>query len=77
VGYNQRKQKRLRISVAFIIVILGFMLIVSLENEKTLGQDGNPQDHPYIQLCVCDPETMTYIRLGGKVNFTDDTAVKE
>jgi uncharacterized pyridoxamine 5'-phosphate oxidase family protein len=33
------------------------------------------QEHPYIQLCVCDPETMTYIRLGGKVNFTDDEAV--
>jgi uncharacterized pyridoxamine 5'-phosphate oxidase family protein len=33
------------------------------------------QENPYIQLCVCDPETMTYIRLGGKVNFTDDEAV--
>jgi uncharacterized pyridoxamine 5'-phosphate oxidase family protein len=33
------------------------------------------QEHPYIQLCVCDPETMTYIRLGGKVNFTDDESV--
>jgi uncharacterized pyridoxamine 5'-phosphate oxidase family protein len=33
------------------------------------------QEHPYIQLCVCDPETMTYIRLGGKVNFTDDETV--
>jgi uncharacterized pyridoxamine 5'-phosphate oxidase family protein len=33
------------------------------------------QEHPYIQLCVCDPETMTYVRLGGKVNFTDDEAV--
>ena len=30
--------------------------------------------HPYIQLCVCDPETMTYVRLGGKVNFTKDPA---
>lgn len=28
--------------------------------------------HPYIQLCVCDQETMTYVRLGGKVNFTND-----
>lgn len=28
--------------------------------------------HPYIQLCICNQETMTYIRLGGKVNFTDD-----
>ena len=28
--------------------------------------------HPYIQLCVCDPETMSYVRLGGKVNFTKD-----
>jgi uncharacterized pyridoxamine 5'-phosphate oxidase family protein len=33
------------------------------------------REHPYIQLCVCDPETMTYIRLGGKVNFTDDDEV--
>jgi uncharacterized pyridoxamine 5'-phosphate oxidase family protein len=33
------------------------------------------QEHPYIQLCVCDPETMSYIRLGGKVNFTDDETV--
>jgi uncharacterized pyridoxamine 5'-phosphate oxidase family protein len=33
------------------------------------------QEHPYIQLCVCDSETMTYIRLGGKVNFTDDKTV--
>ena len=30
------------------------------------------QAHPYIQICVCDQETMTYIRLGGTVNFTDD-----
>jgi uncharacterized pyridoxamine 5'-phosphate oxidase family protein len=30
------------------------------------------QAYPYIQLCVCDQETMTYIRLGGKVNFTRD-----
>lgn len=28
--------------------------------------------HPYIQLCICDQETMTYLRLGGKVNFTKD-----
>ena len=33
------------------------------------------QAHPYIQLCVCDPETMTYVRLGGKVNFTDDAEI--
>ncbi|MBQ3156374.1 MAG: pyridoxamine 5'-phosphate oxidase family protein [Clostridia bacterium] len=31
--------------------------------------------HPYIQLCVCDQETMTYVRLGGKVNFTKDEAI--
>ena len=31
--------------------------------------------HPYIQLCVCDPETMTYVRLSGKVNFTKDPAI--
>ena len=31
--------------------------------------------HPYIQLCVCDQETMTYVRLGGKVNFTTDQAI--
>lgn len=28
--------------------------------------------YPYIQLCVADPETESYIRLGGKVNFTKD-----
>ena len=28
--------------------------------------------HPYIQICVCDPETRTYLRLGGRVNFTKD-----
>jgi uncharacterized pyridoxamine 5'-phosphate oxidase family protein len=33
------------------------------------------QAHPYLQLCVCDQETMTYIRLGGKVNFTTDQAI--
>ncbi len=33
--------------------------------------------HPYVQLCVCDQETMTYVRLGGKVNFTDDEDIIE
>lgn len=33
--------------------------------------------HPYIQLCICDQETMTYLRVGGKVNFTDDASVIE
>ena len=33
------------------------------------------QAYPYIQLCICDPETMTYVRLGGKVNFTKDMAI--
>lgn len=33
------------------------------------------QANPYIQLCVCDQETMTYVRLGGKVNFTDDKEI--
>lgn len=31
--------------------------------------------HPAIQLCICDQETMTYLRLGGKVNFTDDKKI--
>ena len=31
--------------------------------------------HPYLQLCVCDSETMTYLRLGGKVNFTTDQRI--
>lgn len=30
------------------------------------------QTHPYLQICICDQETMTYVRLGGKVNFTKD-----
>lgn len=35
------------------------------------------QSFPYIQLCICDQETMTYVRLGGKVNFTSDPDVIE
>lgn len=31
------------------------------------------QAFPYIQLCVCDQETMTYIRVGGKINFADES----
>mgnify|MGYP002869433627 CR=1 FL=1 len=31
--------------------------------------------HPILQLCVCDQETMTYLRLGGRVNFTEDQAL--
>lgn len=33
------------------------------------------QAHPYIQICICDPETMSYVRLGGKVNSTKDPAI--
>ncbi len=33
------------------------------------------QEFPYIQLCICDQETMTYLRLGGKVNFTSDKEI--
>ncbi len=33
------------------------------------------QAHPTIQLCVCDQETMTYVRIGGTVNFTRDQRV--
>lgn len=33
------------------------------------------QAHPYIQLCICNQETMTYLRVGGKVNFTRDKSV--
>lgn len=35
------------------------------------------KEYPYIQLCICDQETMTYLRLGGKVNFTDDPEIIE
>ena len=31
--------------------------------------------HPYIQLCIGDQETMTYVRVGGKVNFTKDKKI--
>ena len=31
--------------------------------------------HPFIQMCVCDQETMTYLRIGGKVNFTRDKEI--
>ncbi len=30
---------------------------------------------PYLQLCICDRETMTYVRLSGKVNFTRDADI--
>lgn len=33
--------------------------------------------YPYIQICICDQETMTYVRIGGKVNFTNDPEVIE
>ena len=33
------------------------------------------KEYPYIQLCICDQETMTYLRLGGKVNFADDPEI--
>ena len=33
--------------------------------------------YPYIQICVCDQETMTYLRLGGKVNFTEEKRIIE
>ena len=35
------------------------------------------QAHPTIQACVCDPQTMAYVRVGGTVNFTKDPAVVE
>lgn len=35
------------------------------------------QNHPYLQICVCDQETMTYLRVGGKVNFTSDPEIIE
>lgn len=31
--------------------------------------------HPVIQICVCDQETMTYVRLQGTVNFTKDPTI--
>lgn len=33
------------------------------------------KEHPYLQLCIGDQETMTYLRVGGKVNFTKDKDV--
>jgi uncharacterized pyridoxamine 5'-phosphate oxidase family protein len=33
------------------------------------------QAHPYIQLCIGDQQTMTYLRVGGKVNFTKDKRI--
>lgn len=35
------------------------------------------QAHPTIQVCVCNPQTMAYVRVGGTVNFTKDPAVVE
>jgi uncharacterized pyridoxamine 5'-phosphate oxidase family protein len=35
------------------------------------------QNYPYIQICIGDQETMSYVRLSGKVNFTQDEEVIE
>jgi uncharacterized pyridoxamine 5'-phosphate oxidase family protein len=35
------------------------------------------QAYPYIQLCIGDQETMTYLRVGGRVNFTEDKEIIE
>ncbi|MBQ9328748.1 MAG: pyridoxamine 5'-phosphate oxidase family protein [Solobacterium sp.] len=32
-------------------------------------------EYPYIQICIGDQETMSYLRVGGKVNFTTDPDV--
>lgn len=31
--------------------------------------------YPYIQVCVCDQESMSYVRVEGKVNFTRDKRI--
>ena len=51
--------------------VLYFDIVVYYTSYKEL------QAYPYIQLCICDQETMTYVRLGGKVNFTQDEEVIE
>ncbi|MBO1305707.1 pyridoxamine 5'-phosphate oxidase family protein [Enterococcus sp. 669A] len=33
------------------------------------------QAHPCVQICVCDQSTMSYVRVSGTVNFTDDPAI--
>lgn len=33
--------------------------------------------HPYLQICISDQETMSYVRVSGTVNFTDDPAIIE
>ena len=33
------------------------------------------QKYPYLQLCIGDQESMSYLRLGGKVNFTKDPEI--
>ncbi|MDO4632964.1 MAG: pyridoxamine 5'-phosphate oxidase family protein [Eubacteriales bacterium] len=35
------------------------------------------QEMPYIQICIGDQETMSYLKLEGKVNFTRDAGVIE
>ncbi len=35
------------------------------------------QKFPYIQVCIGDQETMTYLRVEGKVNFTKDPHIIE
>ena len=49
--------------------------IISSTGEEVRNAYRELQAHPYIQLCVCDQETMTYVRLGGRVNFTTDQNV--
>ncbi|MDO4620810.1 MAG: pyridoxamine 5'-phosphate oxidase family protein [Lachnospiraceae bacterium] len=35
------------------------------------------QELPYIQVCIGDQETMSYLKVEGKVNFTKDAAIVE
>ncbi len=49
--------------------VLYFDTVVFYQSYKEMTE------YPYIQICVCDQETMSYIRLGGKVNFTKDEDV--
>lgn len=49
--------------------VLYFDCVDSYESYKEM------QAHPYMQLCIGDQQTMTYLRVGGKVNFTKDENV--
>ena len=46
--------------------------LITTVREPSIENTNIMMKHPKIQLCICDQETMTYLRVGGTVNFTSD-----